>query len=74
MTHAVVFSAQAEANLFAIYDYIAERAGADIALRLPGPSKNIVWASRIRPSAGPTRRFASGIADRGIQAKRDDLV
>jgi plasmid stabilization system protein ParE len=33
MTHAVVFSAQAEADLFAIYDYIAERPGADIALR-----------------------------------------
>lgn len=33
MTHKVVFSASAEADLFAIYDYIAERAGAEIALR-----------------------------------------
>jgi toxin ParE1/3/4 len=33
MTYTVVFSAPAEADLFAIYDYIAERAGAEIALR-----------------------------------------
>ena len=33
MTYAVIFSAAAEADLFAIYDYIAERAGAGIALR-----------------------------------------
>lgn len=33
MTYRVVFSASAEADLFAIYDYIAERAGAEIALR-----------------------------------------
>jgi toxin ParE1/3/4 len=33
MTYAVIFSAAAEADLFAIYDYIAERAGAAIALR-----------------------------------------
>ena len=33
MTYAVIFSTAAEADLFAIYDYIAERAGAEIALR-----------------------------------------
>jgi toxin ParE1/3/4 len=33
MTFRVVFSASAKADLFAIYDYIAERAGATIALR-----------------------------------------
>lgn len=33
MTYAVIFSAAAEADLFAIYDYIAERAGGAIALR-----------------------------------------
>jgi len=33
MTFAVVFSASAKADLFAIYDYIAERAGSEIALR-----------------------------------------
>ena len=33
MTYTVVFSASAEADLIAIYDYIAERAGATIALR-----------------------------------------
>jgi len=33
MTYAVVFSASAEADLFAIYDYIADRAGAAVALR-----------------------------------------
>ncbi len=33
MTYRVVFSASAEADLFAIYDYIAERASAEIALR-----------------------------------------
>jgi len=33
MTYTVVFSAPAEADLFAIYDYIAERANAEIALR-----------------------------------------
>ena len=33
MTYAVIFSAPAEADLFAIYDYIAERAGGAIALR-----------------------------------------
>lgn len=33
MTYAVIFSAAAEADLYAIYDYIAERAGAQIALR-----------------------------------------
>ncbi len=33
MTYTVVFSAPAEADLNAIYDYIAERAGAEIALR-----------------------------------------
>ena len=33
MTYAVIFSAPAEADLFAIYDYIAQRAGAAIALR-----------------------------------------
>jgi toxin ParE1/3/4 len=33
MTFAVEFSASAKADLFAIYDYIAERAGAEIALR-----------------------------------------
>lgn len=32
MTYTVVFSVPAEADLFAIYDYIAKRAGADIAL------------------------------------------
>ena len=33
MTYMVVFSATAEADLFASYDYIAERAGAEITLR-----------------------------------------
>lgn len=33
MTYAVIFSAAAEADLFAIYDYIAERADGAIALR-----------------------------------------
>ena|SRR5665647_2966786 len=33
MTYTVIFSAPAEADLFAIYDYIAERAGGAIALR-----------------------------------------
>lgn len=33
MTYSVIFSASAEADLFAIYDYVAERAGAEIALR-----------------------------------------
>jgi toxin ParE1/3/4 len=33
MTYTVIFSTAAEADLFAIYDYIAERAGAGIALR-----------------------------------------
>jgi toxin ParE1/3/4 len=33
MTFTVGFSASAKADLFAIYDYIAERAGAEIALR-----------------------------------------
>ena len=33
MTYTVVFSGPAEADLFAIYDYIAERAGGAIALR-----------------------------------------
>ena len=33
MTYTVVFSAAAETDLFAIYDYIAERAGHAIALR-----------------------------------------
>jgi toxin ParE1/3/4 len=33
MTYTVIFSAAAEADLFAIYDYIAERAGGAIALR-----------------------------------------
>lgn len=33
MTFAVIFSASAKADLFAIYDYIFERAGAEIALR-----------------------------------------
>lgn len=33
MSYTVVFSASAEADLFAIYDYIADRAGAEIALR-----------------------------------------
>jgi toxin ParE1/3/4 len=33
MTTTVVFSASAKADLFAIYDYIAERAGGTIALR-----------------------------------------
>lgn len=33
MTFTVVFSAPAKADLFAIYDYIFERAGAEIALR-----------------------------------------
>ena len=32
MTYTVIFSTAAEADLFAIYDYIAERAGAGIAL------------------------------------------
>jgi plasmid stabilization system protein ParE len=33
MTYKVVFSAFAKADLFAIYDFIADRAGAEIALR-----------------------------------------
>jgi len=33
MPYSVIFSATAEADLFAIYDYIVERAGAEIALR-----------------------------------------
>lgn len=33
MTYAVIFSAAAESDLLAIYDYIADRAGAKIALR-----------------------------------------
>lgn len=33
MTYTVIFSAAAEADLFAIYDYIVERAGGAIALR-----------------------------------------
>jgi len=33
MTYAVIFSAAAEVDLFTIYDYTAERAGAAIALR-----------------------------------------
>jgi toxin ParE1/3/4 len=33
MTYAVIFSASAKADLFAIYDYIAQAAGAQIALR-----------------------------------------
>lgn len=33
MTFTVGFSASAKADLFAIYDYIADRAGAEIALR-----------------------------------------
>jgi plasmid stabilization system protein ParE len=33
MTYSVIFSAPAEADLFAIYDYIAERAGGAIAQR-----------------------------------------
>jgi plasmid stabilization system protein ParE len=33
VTYTVIFSAPAEADLFAIYDYIAERAGGAIALR-----------------------------------------
>jgi toxin ParE1/3/4 len=33
MTFTVVFAASAKADLFAIYDYIAERAGAEIAIR-----------------------------------------
>jgi plasmid stabilization system protein ParE len=33
MTYTVIFSAPAEADLFAIYDYIAVRAGGAIALR-----------------------------------------
>ncbi len=32
MTYTVIFSTPAEADLFAIYDYIAERAGTGIAL------------------------------------------
>lgn len=32
MTYAVIFSAAAESDLIAIYDYIADRAGAKIAL------------------------------------------
>lgn len=33
MTYTVIFSAPAESDLFAIYDYIGERAGPSIALR-----------------------------------------
>jgi toxin ParE1/3/4 len=33
MTFTVVISTSAKTDLFAIYDYVAERAGADIALR-----------------------------------------
>jgi toxin ParE1/3/4 len=33
MTYSVIFSAPAEADLFAIYDYIAQRAGRAVALR-----------------------------------------
>jgi toxin ParE1/3/4 len=33
MTFKVIISASAKADLFAIYDYIADRAGADIAFR-----------------------------------------
>ncbi len=33
MTFTVIFNTSAKADLFAIYDYIADRAGAEIALR-----------------------------------------
>lgn len=58
MTYTVIFSTQAEADLFAIYDYIAERAGAEIALRF----------------AESIEEYCLGFArtpERGI--KRDDL-
>jgi hypothetical protein len=50
MTYTVIFSAPAEADLFAIYDYIAERAGGASSNRL----KPIASVLRTCPNAAPS--------------------
>jgi len=55
MTYAVIFSTAAEADLFAIYDYIAERAGGAIALRFVESIETYCLAFAHSPERG-TRR------------------
>ena len=51
VTYTVIVSASAKADLFAIYDYIADRAGVTLRSGLPSASRPIVSASRRHPNA-----------------------
>ena len=55
MTWSVVFSAVAEADLFSIYNYIAQRGGADVALRFVERIENYCLGFSTMPERG-TRR------------------
>jgi toxin ParE1/3/4 len=55
MTYTIVFSAPAEADLFAIYDYIAARGGAAVALRFVEAIEAYCFDFAHRPERG-TRR------------------
>jgi plasmid stabilization system protein ParE len=71
----VIISAAAEEDLFAIYRYIAERAGARIAFRFIEKIEKLL--PRIRPCSrtrNQARRSASRAAQRRISPAGDDLV
>jgi plasmid stabilization system protein ParE len=75
MTYAVIFSAPAEADLFAIYDYIAERAGGAIALRFVESIEAYCLGFAHMPERGhQARRSAAGITHRGLPPPRNDFV
>ena len=55
MIFTVAFSASAKADLFAIYDYIAERAGAEIALRFMARIEEYCLGFATMPERGTMR-------------------
>ena len=67
MTYTVVVSAPAEADLFAIYDYIAERAGGAIALRFVESIEAYCLGFAHMPERGhQARRSGAGITHRWL--------
>ena len=75
MTYTVDISVAAKADLFAIYDYIAERAGAEIALRFIERIEAYCLGFATMPERGTRRAdLRLGLRTVGIQAAGDDFI
>jgi toxin ParE1/3/4 len=70
MSYAVIFSRSAEADLLAIYDYIAERAGATTALRFVEAIESYCLGLEHTPERGTTAR---GLAPRIANCRIDGV-